>query len=273
MKSDKDCDPNSADPSFGGGAPPDGGQERIDAIDRFRYGLRHLQQRWENGLALNNASLIEKYLSGRFSVVLYCHPADPKMNEVSHTAGAYGGSYVGHTIVVFIDNIKPGDALGDKDGDQEPVFITTVEFVEEPKKTVPAFVRAYLINDEFANASSGHLYGSIPSFLFSLPANQLSLGAKGSYKFLPIVSHRKSQARIPPAENLVDGVIQSCPEIMDCISKEKHKLGWQRIDGDYAECLASIRVILKAELAEIRFEERFPSGMKLVDVLIGPFTL
>jgi len=232
-----------------------------------------LQQRWENGLALNNTSLIEKYLSGRFSVVLYCHSAAPEVNEVSNTARAYGRSDLAHTIVVFIDNINPGDALGDKDGYQEPVFITTVEFVEGPKKTVPAFVRAYLINDEFADASSGHLYGSIPALAFGFSANQLSLGTKGSYKFLPIVSHRKSQARISPAENLVDGVIQSRPEIMDCISKEKHKLGWQRIDRDYAECLASIPVILKAELAEIRFEERFPSGMKLVDVLIGPFTL
>jgi len=269
----KDDYPNSADPSFDRDAPSDGGQERIDAIDRFRHSLRHLQQRWKHGLALNNASLIEKYLSGRFAVVLYCHPADPKMNEVSHPAGAYGGSHVGHTIVVFIDNVHPSDALGHKDGDQEPVFITTVEFVEGPKKTVPAFVRAYLINDEFADASSGHLYGSIPALAFGFSANQLSLGTKGSYKFLPIVSHRESQARISPAENLVDGVIQSRPEIMDCISKEKHKLGWQRIDRDYAECLASIRVILKAELAEIRFEERFPSGIKLIDVLIGPFTL
>jgi len=269
----KDDYPKLADPSFGGSAPSDGGQEHIDAVDRFRHGLRHLQQRWEDGLALNNASLIEKYLSGRFSVVLYCHPATPEVNEVSNTTRPYGRSHVAHTIVVFVDSINPGDALGNKDGDQEPVFITTVEFVEGPKKAVPAFVRAYLINDELADASNGHLYGSVPALLFSLPANQLSLGTKGSYKFLPIVGHRESQARISPTENLVDGVVQRRPEIMDCISKEKHKLGWQRIDRDYAECLASVRVILKAELAEIRFEERFPSSMKLVDVLVGPFTL
>jgi hypothetical protein len=53
------------------------------------------------------------------------------------------------------------------------------------------------------------------------------------------------------------------------VTKAQNQLGRKGLEGSYAEALTAFRVRLHRELAEIRFEESLPHGMKLV----GPFVL
>ena len=247
--------------------------ELINAIDGFRNGLRHLDQRWKDGLALNNAGLVEKYLSGRFSVTLYLQAAGAEADHIDSPAGANGHRGINQSVVVLIDSIDPGDSLGDQKGDQEAVFVAAVESPDRPEKAFSGFVRSYLIEDEFADAGNGHLYGSIPALATGLSANDLRLGAKGRFEFLPAFPHREGEMRVLPSEQLIDGVIKRAPEIVDCVAERERNFGWQRINGNYAKSLASVRLILHHELAEVRFEEGFPVGLELTDVLVGPYML
>lgn len=127
-------------------------EEFLQAVDCLRDGLGHLNQRWKDGLAFNNAGLIEKYLSGRFSIVLYFDSASTKSNRAQSLTGSPSEREVYQTILVVIDNIDVIDCLGNDHGYKESVLVSDVELVEGPKKTVRSLVRAYYLDNEITNA-------------------------------------------------------------------------------------------------------------------------
>src|SRR4051812_48220993 len=43
----------------------------LEAVQRFRYGLGDLKQRWDNRIILERCSLAELYLNGRIEIVLH----------------------------------------------------------------------------------------------------------------------------------------------------------------------------------------------------------
>ena len=259
-----------------GGLPLRIDDKCLDPIDRLRDGLRHLQQRWENGLLLNNADLIEKYLSSRFSVALYLEP----LTSGERGKSLSGRELRGHTeksAVIVIDSVDAADGLRNHDGQQEPVLVADIKFVKGPQKAPSSLVRAYFIDDERADAGNGRLYSSISALTFAPPsangAGFKSVGAKGRYKFLPRFPHRERQARILPSKQLGDHVIKGGFQTMDCVTDDERDASRQRLQGDDANMLAALSIVLHPEFAEIRFEKGVPFGMEVIDVLIGPYML
>ena len=246
----------------------------LEARDRLRHGLAHIQKCWEEGLALNNAGLIEKYLSGRFAITLYFDASGIGAHEALRAAWADRDCRAPNAVVVLISNVPQGDGLGDEDGDQQSVFVTDVELVEGPQKSVRSFVRAYLIDDEGCDAGNGRLYGGVAAFATtsSTPgAGLAALDTKGRYKFLPRFPHRERESGVLPVQYLADYVIENGTEIVHRVTERQDHLRWQRIDRDNADFLAALRVVLNDHFAEIRFAVGIPDGLKLANVMVGPY--
>jgi hypothetical protein len=253
--------------------PTNACEKFVDSVNSFRNGLRHIDERWKNSLSLNNATLIEKYLSGKFSIVLYFDAAIREVSDGMAAARYNLSRYIHYSIIVAVDRSDSIDALGDKDGDQESMLVTRVELAEGPQESVGSFVRAYLIGNERADARNGHLYGSVPALATSSAGDDFRLGAEGSYKFLPRLVHRKRHSGVLPAQNFAYGVVEGAAEIVHGVAKAQHQLGRKGLKRNDADKIPPFRVRLHHELAEIRFEEPLPQGVKLVDVMVGPFVL
>lgn len=253
---------------------PDVGQKFLDAINSFRDGIRHIDQRWKDGLALNHADLIEKYFSRGLSLVAYFHSIVADTAKIQASSGLkHERSTPNQCLAIVIDNAEISDCLECVQDDEQTMLVTTVQSMEGPQKATRGLVRPYLIDDEFANAGNGELYGSIPTFLFDSARNRFSLGAKGRYKFLPLLPHRKRESVILPAGQFVDDIVESAAKIVNRIPNRKQQLGWKRLSGEDVHGMASLGVFLHRDLVEIRLEKSFPEGLELVDVFCGPYVL
>lgn len=67
--------------------PSCGEDKFFDPVDRLRNALQHIDDRWKNRLALNNASLAEKYVSGRFAIALYAKARAVGCDEIHFSPG------------------------------------------------------------------------------------------------------------------------------------------------------------------------------------------
>lgn len=252
--------------------PADHSGELLDAANGLRNELRHLHERWEHGLAFNNADLVEKYFRGGFSITLDFDFAGAAEEIDPSSCSDVGIS--GYRVAVCITRTQVGNAAGHQERHQEPVLVPVVELIQDPEQAIPSFVRAYLVKDEFANAGNGLLYGSVSAFARSSTTSctsGLSIGQKGSFKFLPRFGHREGDACIAPSHQLRDGVIERGLEAVDDIASQHSELGWYNLGRGDTNKLAAFRLILDRDSAEIRLQEGFPLGLQLVDVLVGPY--
>ncbi|WP_188656478.1 hypothetical protein, partial [Stakelama pacifica] len=215
-----------------------------DAVNRFRDGLRHINERWKNALALNNAGLVEQYLSGRFTVALYFHSTGAEVGNPDLAALRDDPGSPTYAIVVVVSDVEEGQCLGDENGDEQSVFVADIELVEVPEKAPAGFVRSYLVRDEGADTWDRFLYGSVPALTFGLPVNDFWRGSEGRYKFFPRFVHREGEAGVSPTENLANYVIEGGAKIVYRIPQGEHDRGWERIDGHDANALSAFRLIL-----------------------------
>lgn len=253
--------------------PSYSGEECVEVANRFVASLLHMNERWQQARILDDAGLIEKYRSGRFSIALYFDSTRSEHYHVENAPRAEGAGEVCKSILVAIDSVDSSYRMDGEGRQQEPVFVTLAELVEYPDRVTTAFVRLYIVEKELCNSSYGDLYRSISALPSGLSSNDLRLGSEGVLEFFPRLTHWEAQSSVLPPEYFVDGVIKGRPQIVNGVSKKQRKISPQRFNGDDLECLSAIRLILHNEFAEIAFGKGIPSGMELSNVLIGPFKL
>lgn len=260
----------------GGGRPARSEGELLNAVNRLRDGLRHIDERWQDCLTLNNAGLIEKYLSGHFSIALkFGHPTMPQ--QALDLAVGEREFCDGHLIVVTISKANVANAQWDDDGEQEPMLVPIVELAEGPQKAVRSLVRAYLVKDDPADAGNGHLYSVVRAFLTAPPAGRAgvrAVGREGSFQFLPRFVEREGQGGVLTPEKLSQRVVERAPEIVYRVSGDQEQICGDGASGfGLKDVFGAIRIILHDDFCEIALQKPFAGGLELCDVLIGPYQL
>lgn len=255
------------------GCPADAGQEFIDNVNRFRDRMRHLDDRWQNALVLNNVGLVEKYLSGRFTIALDFNCSIPEQSKIDGSAWHDGAGTAERTIaLIYNENII--DCLRDDDGEEEPVLVSVVEFVKGPEKRVLSLIRAYRVANDFPNTGGGFLYGGVRAS-FKGPFSLVRGGcAEGRYKVVPGFVYGKHKPSILPTQNFRYGVIEGAFHIVNEVPEKKGHLSWHRVCGnDLKRMSGSIRVVLNDKFAEVSIEESVPHHIKDLNLMIGPYML
>ena len=261
---------------LGGRLPPGSGQKVIKLGERFINGLGHLDQRWNDALMLNKANLIEKYISGRFSILLELLYSTSEPN--GSNSSIHSQVLETNRIIVVINKLDIAEGQRHYDRDKQPMLIFRVELIESPKRIVASAVTTYCVGNEFADARSGLLYRSIPA-LFVPPSTSGTncatwSGSKGAYKFIAKLAHREGDPGILPTENLTDCVIKRTLKVVDGIPQTESDFGGQGGNLiNLKELASAISISLNAHSAKVCFSKPLPKGVQLIDLLVGPYVL
>src|ERR1700686_3834125 len=119
--------------------------------------------RWDNRFVLERESFIETYVKGRASIlIVVCrrrcpstrHPEAVREGVVFNQNETIGSS--GRDIIIVCRHINV-DSAGARIGEQEPVFVCTVEMVKFDEQ-IPSTIRLYLADDKVSNVGGESLY-------------------------------------------------------------------------------------------------------------------
>lgn len=252
--------------------------EFSDPLDSLIDGLRHIGERFEKAQSFNNAGLVEKYLSGRFSLVLNFETASSHRNGSRNAAAANGQRDTDKAIFIVINRIDPRDTLDVHHGQDHAVFVTDVELIQRPKKTVRSLVRAYVLNEHLAETGKRLLYRSIPAFSFTAASTMRTrletVCPEGGFEFLPRFAHGECEPGVLPAQQFANNIIQASLKVVDGITDSEHNLDGEFLEGvDREQFTPILKIRLHPDFTEVSFEKFIPVGYRLSDAMIGPFAL
>lgn len=222
-------------------------------------------------LALNKAGLIEKYLSGRFVILLNFDIVGHPEGSEDATSTDRGGAVTKFGTLAL--SVNPRNLVDGDSRDHKPMLVCNVELVDHPKKVVPSFVGAYFVKEESGDPRESLLYGCIPAFAASPGAcgtRIRTVCTKGSYKFLPFSRKWEGNLAIP-TKNGVDGVVKSASQGMYGIADRQDDFSRQWLRDQCNDLASSIRVILDHESCKVIFKEPVPMPHELRSVMIGPY--
>lgn len=222
--------------------------------------LRQLKERWDNRLRIEKMSLLEEYRKGRLSIVFNLQPTANLDHVVSAGAIGYEGAISDlRALVVFC--VNAGDGRHAKHGDQEPVFVDVVDFVEGPEGKIPSLVRLYVVENDVADIGSGMLYVSL---------------FHGNGKVLPRFMEWKMDPRgfysgIP--NHLTGYMIKCGTEAMNSIAYNKRERDRKRLENLQLEDISARIVVHRNAIEIIHGGKLADAGINLVDVMVGPADL
>lgn len=242
-----------------------GGNERIQRAKRLRDDLRHLRERWNNRLVLEDGTFGKGYIDGNSEVVIVC---DNRLSSGNHYNLAV--RIPAHAAVLNgICADKGAYTLDAHNGDVRQKIVVLVEVTKAgsgPQIQVRIPTRLYVFNNEIRKLGEGLPYRFVRF---------------GGFKILPF--SRKREMKIPTtASRAVNGIypeIHRFPQIIHGITDN-----WREIFAD-----KFLRTV--SELKAIRIDEDYyRSGRPIsnlvkiigqrgrpleqrVDVLVGPFDL
>jgi hypothetical protein len=237
----------------------------LELLNDVANKLNEINKRWQNKLTLCGQSLVEKYREGRLTLVCDLEISSSVAGDIgsmdSPSLNKHGesGKLIA-SIVLQTNSLQHSNVYHWK---QEPVFIEDVQFVQSPEGVIPSLVRFYDIHDEVSDCFGGLCYQS---------------AFDGSFKFIPGFAEWKSRMGVVPSEfeknNIVNGKVESTFQIVKGISDDGNHVTWKGLSHlELQKALSRIRVFLDAKAVVVTCGEADKSGLKVVDVLLGPFNL
>lgn len=225
-----------------------------------------LRERWNNRLVLENRSLSELYINGKFGVVLYGDVAFATLK----------GKHAKWACSIVADDIPCGpitayqgiEALNLRDCDgrnDEVMFVVIVEIVEPPKHLIRGILRPYIFKDEFFPSGKSFLYQIQDGGGFE----NLPFGSNGEVGFCSGFD-RSNHCR--------GKVIKRRSEIMDGIPQHESQDAWDRLLGAIMNIDAGFvsvgkhRASVERNFVEL-MAQRLSGDAQLVNVAVGPFNL
>lgn len=260
---------------LGLGRPPPIKGEGFDSFDRVVSDLKHLYKRRNDRFALNDANLVEKYLSGHFSVLLYfkAHTCRGvyKTSQAPRTerqANFFGMKH--DAIVVSYDNIS--NHSWNDDWCNQSMLVGGVQLAQRPQEQVPSLIRAYLVQEKFRYALDCEAYVGVPAFAFGFPPHRSGVTDERVLEFFPLLSHWESYSLVSPLQEGARGIIESTPHVVQGVAKSEQQFGRQRVLLNDSEGLA-VSIILHPDLAEVSVGKGIPDGFKFCGAFVGPSQL
>ena len=234
--------------------------------DEVRDGWARVLQRWEHRLTRKTISLPEDYLSNRVAVVLdfmvgkgrdrFCGmitaARDAELWAVD--GNCFSGGLVENDHFFHLRRVGEDDELD--------VLVPVVTLADAEEKVIPSLVRLYRVNDEVEQERMG--------FYWSL--------LKHAYKSVPIVAYRELGVAVggvpEPPYYFVPHMVKGTTEVVEYVTNSKGDVIWNRRGLNSEELkTAQCRIRLRDDYPIVRAEVGGNAGVKLADVLIGPFDL
>lgn len=251
-------------------ASPD---EDVERFNRARDFFGDVTKRWNDRLSRHEGSpKVEEYICGRVAFIVHCEFKSVQFFESKSTgiASETRPDWKEIIFVVLKANILKHHKL--KHWDQELMLIDDVHIVHGPNGKIPSLVGFYRIQDKSLNGRANLL-------LFQSTI-------QGSYEFLPRIADWEScpfgRSSAAPNYNLVVHEIQSTAKIMQGISHNEGSVDYIEGTGINLEpekifsgvnIFEKLRVFIDMETVKVRCDEIAQQGVKVVDVLQGPFNL
>ncbi len=234
----------------------------LDCLHNARYELRQLMQRWDDRLALENLSFVEKYIEGR--IALLCDfDVGRGSYQVKFSAMSDGNCSKVKGISAFVGHINVSNRSNGNDWDQQPMFVHDVQIVHGIQDIIPSLVRLYRVNDKINDSRRRSLYFST---------------IDGCYKLIPVGLERKIDVSVghvaSQGYDFAGHEVEGGAEIVNSITHYQGDFAGHISGGLKLEDIQSVlRIFLDVKSIEVRIEKGLKDGIKLADVLIGPFDL
>lgn len=230
-----------------------------EKVDHFATGIRHIGQRWDNWLLLQNLTLWEKCLQRDWAFLLIFDRPSSSIErapqivercvlEVNFHAGRFKHQ-IGHIVhpqsgdedVVLVDVIVA------RDGPDEPV-------------AVPITVRAHIFKHEPLNIGEGVLYKRL---------------FKSIYEVFPRFVERKIEfgGGVLSACKCTPQMVVSGSQVVHRITDDERDHSSFRASACEAEFNLAVGAMRKGKSLLLALPKRLDNGFEFVDVAVGPLDL
>jgi len=240
------------------------GDETIQRIQRLRDDLRHVQERWNNRLVLEDRSLWECYFDGGAEILLY-GDWGAGTNKINYAVRIPANRAVLHSICA-----NPGvDVLDVYDGDHRYeiiVLIVVTETGSGPQMEICIPARLYIFDDKVCKVGEGLLYRRV-------------IG--GGFKVFPFFRKREIDflRLMDGAKRGVNPIVQGFSEVVNSVSDDRPKMICDWLFGPIGQ-VKTIRLSQKCNRPPRPISDLiqvFGQGGRILDkrinVAIGPFDL
>lgn len=240
------------------------GDGHFKGLDRANQHLEALFERWDNRLTWP-VNISEKYVGGALSVILnFDRPSRWDGGEIEvPTCSADEHVSPPHLLhsTIGIENAEIGVGGGSHDGRNDCVFVQVVEHVEGVEVVASSPWEDFKRDVEVFYPITGCYY----SF------------ARG-FKTIPAITRSESEVAVlratVDADNLPGQMVEGGPKVVDSIAYyEGEFLGRIAHKEDFNDRLVSLGVVLDRESVRLCGDVCSKFGLKLADVMIGPFDL
>jgi hypothetical protein len=183
-------------------------QQRLEAKNQVLNSIHQLMERWEKRITFRNLRLFERFTNFELNLILHFSVEDSAEMRLAcfHPKGVE---------LAAQRMVNPGrlENCVAVDGEQEPVFVDVVKFVESPEKLITSAVRFESI-DRFYSLRPHTLYFSslLPFVSSDILRNRKTTSPRG------LITGDQNE--------LVCKVVEGTSEVLDNISSSCDRIEW-----------------------------------------------
>lgn len=245
--------------------------------------IGELLRNFNNRLALNNLRLVERYIKGEISLLVHFHlglkishqyiahihwagcPRDPK-EGIHLGAPLQARGMIEEPLPSEVPRHHPADVEAARIAaarQDDSVLVQVVQAVQDPElMPIPSLVRFERLESLERVIPNTALYCSIKSGL-------VFAGSIADRKVELLVSDFNTK---PDAEQLVSQVIEGAPKVLDNVADERGDVSRGGCEfSDLVVNFSRLRIFLSNDSIGVRVKECADGGIKISDVLFGPF--
>jgi len=243
---------------------------RVTSTEDRQYALdaySKTAERWQDDAARYRRTFAEDYCRGAVAIVYDLKISTLRRSE-SDWLGEERFGRGGESRALLVFHHQTSDLIHLYLRNEKPVLVQNVESVQlEDRFALPSVVRLYFTEKPvFDNWEDGEE--------FRVACNKtLKLSPFWVYREVEFVPFGQVDRR---SRDLVPGVVQGTPEIVQAVSQDQAELIRQGLNrGDLDKLVAAVRVSLDDDRVRtiIATEEAGSLRVKILDVLVGPFNL
>lgn len=211
-----------------------------------------------------STSILEHYLEGRTSWFFDVQPSYERDEVWKRLGGAPCLPLVKHPRLIFQVNASNRGIVDNRN--QQPMFVSEIEFVNGPDGKIPSIIGLYIVKDEIEEVRTGGVYLQFPQRGFKL----ISFEKTGELGALPVPSGNQSSCSFKPSMiestlQIVNSIPDDCGQFIKGISVASF------LEIALNEFAASLRIDIGSTYQSVLQDADCAFGFR--NVLIGPFDL
>lgn len=236
-------------------------KQRLERLNNARNFFGDPVQRWNDRLASEGKSVVEKYSSGRMAFILYSKILSEELAQRQSPRLIGNQQFIERPFFsIFVLKANAPDVHDLQDWNQELMFVPNIQVVQSPDRVIPSLVGFYLIQEKIMD--------------FDLDLLLFEDVDEGGFQFISGIANGKSTVLADLSAALDDDVI---PQNIEGASKivehipDHHSgiLGWQciRIEKQ-RQPIPSFQVLIDAE--DVKVTPLSEPSIQFSKVLRGP---